>query len=165
MKELVKDGRRFRIPLLGGCRSELVAHGVVRTRVPSWYRDHAIRGHKYRPDCEHCVRAQQRERAARRVKGARQPDPAGGYTLCADFTGKHEPTVDGETVALVACVFGYEDEPCEAEAAYGFVALLESRTAKATARAPRSAMRPSCAGWPRCTGPKKAPSRGVPWAR
>ena len=135
VKELVKDGRRFRIPLLGDCHDELAAHGAVQSRVPSWYRDHAVKGHKYRPDCEHCVRAQQRERSARRVKGARQPDPAGGYTLCADFTGKHEPTVDGETVALVACVFGYGDEPDEAEAAYGFVALLESRTAKATARA------------------------------
>ena len=61
----------------------------------------------------------------------------GGYTASADYTGRRAPDVDGHTVALVVCVHSFDDdtETHQDEAAYGFCALLENRTAKATARA------------------------------
>ena len=55
--------------------------------------------------------------------------------MCADFTGKHPEDVDGCTVAVVACVMDYDEQPDDGEAAYGFVELMQQRTAEATAKA------------------------------
>ena len=127
--QLEKDGRRFRLP--PDVPDKLSAYAA---KVPSWYFEHCKRGHPHRPDCEHCVRGRFRGRRSERLAPGERRSPD-GYTMSADFTGRHAEDVEGYTVALVCCVHGYEDEPDEAEAAYGFVALLKERTAAATAQA------------------------------
>ena len=128
---LLKDGKRFRVPLANPDASAK----AMGLSVPSWYREHARRGHPYRSDCEHCVRGVLRERRSEKI-GKRVADPTNpGYTMSADFTGKGDPDVDGHPIALVACVHGYTDEPTTAEAAFGFVALLRHRTSKEVAAA------------------------------
>ena len=138
---LVKDGRRFRLPVDTPCEA-LSAYGAA---VPSWYAEHAKRGHPYRSDCEHCVRGAQRDRQSRAVKGKRKVDPLNpGYTMSADFTGRTvDADVDGNHVALVACVLGFTDDAGDGpangvedqEAAYGFVALLPRRNTASVAQA------------------------------
>jgi hypothetical protein len=61
----------------------------------------------------------------------------GGYTMSADFTGRRQPDIDGHTVALLACVHSFCDDPGThgGEASYAFCALLVKRTAEATAKA------------------------------
>jgi len=152
--ELEPDGRLFRLLLeaeppcwalsescccvaipehsLPGSACVSMAFGAVI--VPSWYREHALRGHPYRSDCDHCVRGQLREKQARRKKGKRSYK--GGYSMSGDFTGRHTPDLDGHTVALVCCVSGFTDEPdADAEAAFGFVRLLVSRDTDSVAQA------------------------------
>ena len=59
-----------------------------------------------------------------------------GYVMSADFTGKSEADLDGNTVALVCYVHGYTDEaPLAREAAYGFVKLLVKRDTASVAEA------------------------------
>jgi hypothetical protein len=135
--ELVKDGRRFRVPFDDGIGCQVFAYAAA---VPSWYLEHAKRGHMpHRADCEHCVRGRFRERRSERKPPVLVGDRAAtGYTMSADFTGKEVPDIDGHTVALIACVHGFGNDimdPEEEEAAFGFVALLEKRTAAATAKA------------------------------
>jgi hypothetical protein len=55
--------------------------------------------------------------------------------MSADFTGVHEPDLDGCRVALVATVHSYGGEVLEAEAAYGFVAMLPHRKTALVAEA------------------------------
>jgi len=55
--------------------------------------------------------------------------------MSADFTGIHEPDLDGHRVALVATVHSYGLSDGDPEAAYGFVALLVNRKAAAVASA------------------------------
>ena len=97
-----------------------------------------MKGHPFRPDCEHCVRGAQRERQSRKVQKHEVDKGNPGYTMSADFTGKAKADVDGHTVSLVACVIGFTDDgPSDGgdEAAYGFVALLEKRDTKSVASA------------------------------
>ena len=47
--------------------------------------------------------------------------------MSADFTGLHDPDLDGHTVSLVATVHCYGLEDGKPESAYGFVALLRGR--------------------------------------
>ena len=139
--ELVKDGRRFRLPI----DTPSAASAACGAQVPSWYPEHARRGHLYRSDCEHCVRGAQRDRQSRSVKGKRKVDPLNpGYTMSADFTGRTvDPDVDGNHVALVACVLGFTDDVVDGqaensedqEAAFGFVALLPKRDTASVAQA------------------------------
>ena len=103
-----------------------------------WYQTHCERGHPYDSRCDHCVRGSLKARAARRVRGPRK-DP-GGYIMAADFTGRHSPDVDGNTIALVATVIclsegATEELGGESEAAYGFVRPLANRRTAAVASA------------------------------
>lgn len=109
---------------------------LVTQSVPAWYQLHCERGHPYDPRCDSCVRGKYKKRGARR-KGDKRKWSGRGYSLSADFTGRHSPTVDGHTVSLVCVVHGYtdDDDSHSAEAGYGFVALLRSRAAPAVAEA------------------------------
>ena len=134
--ELSKDDRRFRLPV--DSTDPMAAAAALAAEVPSWYREHAMMGHPFRPDCEHCVRGAQRERQSRKVQKNEVDKGNPGYTMSADFTGKAKADVDGHTVSLVACVIGFTDDgPSDGgdEAAYGFVALLEKRDTKSVASA------------------------------
>ena len=145
--ECEKDGRIFRLPnlpdgtvswLIGldGLESDPMARACnVFSSTPDWFRDHCRKGHPYDDRCEHCLRA--RMRAKQHKRQHQRKFDHGGYTTSADFTGRQAPDIDGHTVALVCCVHGFDDDTdshCD-EAAYGFVALLVQRTAKATALA------------------------------
>jgi hypothetical protein len=55
--------------------------------------------------------------------------------MSADFTGIHDPDLDGHRVALVATVHSYGNANGDAEAAYGFVALLTNRKTATVAAA------------------------------
>ena len=104
----------------------------------AWYHDHCLRGHPFDGRCDHCVRGRLRDRAARRV-GSADRAAGEGYVMSADFTGIHDPDLDGHRVALVASVHSYGRGDCDPdavpEAAYGFVALLADRKTTAVAAA------------------------------
>eukprot|EP00658_Telonema_sp_P-2_P060676 TRINITY_DN49520_c0_g1_i1.p1 TRINITY_DN49520_c0_g1~~TRINITY_DN49520_c0_g1_i1.p1 ORF type:complete len:823 (+),score=126.72 TRINITY_DN49520_c0_g1_i1:1202-3670(+) len=154
----VKDGRVFRLPdLPDGCISLVVDGTTAETKVermyccvaveppvsayglfdgaPEWYRDHCRVGHPFDARCEHCLRARMKSRYHRRKKD--KEFDKGGYTMSADFTGRRQPDIDGHTVALLACVHSFCDDPGThgGEASYAFCALLVKRTAEATAKA------------------------------
>jgi hypothetical protein len=86
-------------------------------------RKHLCEGHRpYSDKCPWCVRANLRERrAVRKVKDSKvSPN---GYTIDSDFSGKHEPCIDGYTYAYVGVEVG---------SGYGYVGLQNSRSATDT---------------------------------
>ena len=137
--ECEPDGRLFRlpddvpnVPWLDGFRAMMAS-------LPSWYPEHAAKGHPYRPDCDHCRQGRMRRRMARRLK-AKMRSRKKGYVASADFTGQHAEDIDGNVVALVMCVYSFKDPVVgdevvdeEAEAAFCFSALLPDRKAERVA--------------------------------
>jgi len=116
--------------------SAAAAPKAVRLGQQDWYRMHCLRGHPFDARCDHCVRGRLRDRAANRVDAAKRA-AGDGYVMSADFTGIHEPDLDGHCVALVATVHSYGSLNIagEPEAAYGFVSLLTNRKTATVAAA------------------------------
>ena len=91
------------------------------------------------------MRGAQRDRQSRAVGGKRKVDPLNpGYTMSAYFTGRTvDADVEGNHVALVACILGFTDDAGDGptnglddqEAAYGFVVLLPRRGTASVAQA------------------------------
>ena len=105
-----------------------VAHGAGRCILAAALkgkalRKHLVEGHRpYSDRCPWCVRANLRERKAVRKVRDSKVNP-NGYTVDSDFSGKHEPDIDGFVYAYIGV---------EIESGYGFVALQYSRSATDT---------------------------------
>ena len=77
-------------------------------------------GHRpYIYKCPWCVRANMRERRSERKLKEAKCD-LGGWVISSDFSGKHEPGIDGNVWVYIGV---------EVESGYGFVRLQESRSA------------------------------------
>jgi hypothetical protein len=98
-----------------------------------WYRIHCQQGHPYDARCDCCVRGRLKARPAKKIKPADRA-AGDGYVMSADFTGIHDPDLDGHRVALVATVHSY-GSGTDSEAAFGFVALLVDRKTATVASA------------------------------
>jgi hypothetical protein len=147
--ECEKDGDLFRLPWadyvaccvvpwaahVGSTAHECIQAAFPATQ-PSWYDEHGRRGHPFRADCPHCVRGRLRTRQAFK-KGEERRESAGGYTMSADYSGPHAPDIDGNIYGLIACVYGYTDDPDDkgAESAYGLLKLVKTRGSAAAATA------------------------------
>jgi hypothetical protein len=68
-----------------------------------WYRTHCQQGHPYDARCDCCVRGRLKARPAKKIRPADRA-AGDGYVMSADFTGIHDPDLDGHRVALVATV-------------------------------------------------------------
>ena len=109
------------------------AAGIPKSVEPGWYREHCTHGHPFDSRCDHCRRGRMRQRRCRRKRRS-YCNQKTRYQLSADLTGRHNPDVDGNTVALVITTHCFGTVPdAEKEEAYSFTALLPKRTAKAVA--------------------------------
>ena len=86
-------------------------------------RKHLEDGHRsYSDKCPWCVRANLRERRAERKLREAKFNP-NGWVIDSDFSGRHEPDIDGRTWAYVGV---------EVETGYRFVGLQDDRSAANT---------------------------------
>ena len=86
-------------------------------------RKHLEDGHRpYSDKCPWCVRANLRERRAERKLREAKFNP-NGWVIDGDFSGRHEPDIDGRTWAYVGV---------EVETGYRFVGLQDDRSAANT---------------------------------
>ena len=108
----------------GGVSSRCVACKVEIVSEGKEYAEHLLNGHRDNNKCPWCIQSVLRERQALRNKeGPGRHGSDSGYVVDSDFSGPHEPDVDGNVQGYVGVEMG---------SGYGYVGLQESRSASHT---------------------------------